>query len=55
MDDRAARIQALEKEIAELKAQWPIHSVKPWMLVRLEDLEEELERLKTEASKGTGS
>ena len=55
MDDRTARIQALEKEIAELKAQWPAHSVKPWMLARLEDLEDELENLKTEGAKPAGS
>jgi hypothetical protein len=39
------RIQELEREIADLKARWPKHSVPPAMLMRLEELEEELERL----------
>jgi len=38
------RIKELERQIAELKRQWPAHSVPPAMLQRLEDLEEELER-----------
>jgi hypothetical protein len=43
---REARIQELEQEIADLKARWPEHSVPPAMLMRLEELEEELERLR---------
>jgi len=39
------RINILEEQIAELKARWPAHSAQPWMLERLEDLEEELEAL----------
>jgi hypothetical protein len=39
------QIAALEKKIADLKAQWPAHSVKPWMLQQLEDLEDELLQL----------
>jgi hypothetical protein len=39
---REARIQELEREIADLKARWPKHSVPPAMLIRLEELEEEL-------------
>jgi hypothetical protein len=42
---REARIQELEQEIADLKARWPKHSVPPAMLMRLEELEEELEQL----------
>jgi hypothetical protein len=38
------RIKELEKQIAELKSQWPAHSVPPTMFQRLEELEEELER-----------
>ncbi len=38
------RIQQLGKEIEEVKAQWPAHSVPKWMLEKLEDLEDELER-----------
>ena len=40
----SARIKELEKQIAELKRQWPAHSVPPAMLQRLDELEEELER-----------
>lgn len=43
---RETRLQELEQEIADLKARWPKHSVPPAMLMRLEELEEELERLK---------
>jgi hypothetical protein len=38
-----ARIEELKKQIAELEARWPAHSVPPAMLQQLEDLEEELE------------
>jgi hypothetical protein len=38
------KIKALKKEIANLKNQWPAHSVSPTMLQRLDDLEEELEK-----------
>jgi len=48
MDDPKQRIQELEEQIAELKARWPAHSVQPWMLQQLEDLEAELEQLKQE-------
>jgi hypothetical protein len=44
-EKRETRIQELEREIADLKARWPKHSVPPAMLMRLEELEEELERL----------
>jgi hypothetical protein len=42
------RIIELENEIAQLKSQLPAHSLKPEMLVRIEELEDELERLKKE-------
>lgn len=38
------RIKELEKQIAELKSRWPAHSVKPAMVQRLDELEEELEK-----------
>jgi len=41
-----AQIKALEKKLADLKLRWPAHSLKPAMMVELEDLEEERERLK---------
>ena len=38
------KIKTLKKEIANLKTQWPAHSVSPTMLQRLDELEEELEK-----------
>lgn len=46
MDEREKRIRELEEIIADLKKRLPAHSVKPAMISRLEELEEELERLK---------
>lgn len=40
------RILELEAKIAELRSRIPPHSIPPRMLEELEDLEEELERLK---------
>jgi hypothetical protein len=37
------KIEALKKEIENLKRQWPAHSVPAAMLQRLDDLEEELQ------------
>jgi len=42
------KVKKLEEEIADLKARWPAHSVKPSMLQKLEELEEELEKAKRE-------
>ena len=50
MDKRTQRINELEEEIRTLKAQWPAHSVKAWMLQQLENLEEELASLKRKTS-----
>ena len=47
MPDRQARIAELERLIEELKQRLPAHSVKPQMIRELEDLEDELENLKT--------
>jgi len=38
------KVKKLEEEIADLKARWPAHSVKPSMLQKLEELEEKLEQ-----------
>jgi len=46
-EDKIQRIKYLEKSIQELKSQLPAHSVKPEMLMRIEELEEELEKLKS--------
>ena len=40
------QIRAVEIKITELKSRWPYHSVQPRMVVELEDLEEERERLR---------
>ena len=44
------QIAKLEKEIAELKARLPKHSVPAAMIIELEDLEDELERLRAQAA-----
>ncbi len=41
----AERRAQLERELADLKARWPKHTVPPTMIMRLEELEEKLERL----------
>lgn len=46
MDDE--RIRELEEAIADLKARWPAHSVKPQMWQQLDDLEEKLEQARAE-------
>ncbi|MGD8474989.1 MAG: histidine kinase [Anaerolineae bacterium] len=45
------RIAQLEKEIEQVKARLPKHSVPPAMIIELEDLEEELEMLKAQESR----
>lgn len=49
MDDHKKKIKEIEEEIADLRSRLPAHSVKPNMITRLEELEEELERLKEES------
>ena len=44
------KLKKLEKQIEELKARWPAHSVPPSMYERLEELEEELEKLESTKS-----
>lgn len=46
------RIAQLEKEIEEVKARLPKHSVPPAMIIELEELEEELEMLRARESHG---
>ena len=46
MDDREKRIKELETQITDLKKRFPAHSVKPEMVILLEELEDELENLK---------
>ena len=40
------RVNEIKGKIADLKARWPAHSVKPSMWQQLEELEEELEEAK---------
>ena len=42
------KIQELEKKIAELKRQFPAHSIPPAMMHLLDDLEEQLEEARRE-------
>jgi hypothetical protein len=44
--DIAAQIVKVEMQIADLKARMPKHSVPACMMIELDDLEEELARLK---------
>ena len=46
--DTKKRINELKEEIAQLKSQLPAHSPKPEMLIMIEELEDELERLNKE-------
>jgi restriction endonuclease S subunit len=46
--DREDKIKQLEKEIRDLRARLPAHSVKPAMLQELESLEEQLDILLAE-------
>jgi uncharacterized small protein (DUF1192 family) len=48
MSHKEDKIRQLEQEIEELMQQWPAHSVSPALLQHLEDLEDELERLKAQ-------
>jgi hypothetical protein len=41
-----ARIIELESELEQLRSQIPAHSMKPEMLLRMEDLEDELKQLR---------
>ena len=50
----ATHIVELEKQIADLKARLPKHSVPPAMMIELEELEEALARLKDEETKECG-
>jgi hypothetical protein len=44
----AEKVKEVEEKIADLKARWPAHSVKPSMWQELEDLEEELKKAQEE-------
>jgi hypothetical protein len=42
------KVKEIEAKIADLKARWPAHSVKPAMWQELENLEAELEEARKE-------
>jgi ribosomal protein L29 len=44
--DNEKRIKELEKEIADIRGRIPAHSINPAMIMELEELEDELEKLK---------
>ncbi len=44
--DNEERIKELEREIADIKGRMPAHSINPAMIIELEELEDELEKLK---------
>lgn len=46
MTDGGERIKELERELADLERRLPAHSVRPAMLLRMEEIEEELARLR---------
>lgn len=46
-DPRIARLDRLRRERDEVQASLPAHSVPPAMLIRLEDLEEQIAALET--------
>jgi len=38
-------LKKLQRALRDLRARWPAHSVKPEMIIQLEDLEEEIANL----------
>jgi hypothetical protein len=48
MEDLSAKIKELEAKIAEVKSRFPYHSIQPYLIHELEDLEEQLETLKAQ-------
>jgi polyhydroxyalkanoate synthesis regulator phasin len=47
-DELTAKIERLKQELRELNASLPAHSVRPHQLIRIEELEEEIEALEGE-------
>jgi hypothetical protein len=45
-DSRTERLTALEREYAEVRASLPAHSTPPALLIRLEELEEAIAKLR---------
>jgi len=49
----AQRIAQLEREIEEIKARLPKHSVPPSLIIELEDLEDELAMIRAREADGS--
>lgn len=49
------RLVRLQKELTDLKARWPAHSVKPELIRQYENLEEEIEMVKDHLLKNENS
>ncbi len=50
--EKVAELQQLEARLADLKRRMPAHSVRPAMLMEIEDLEEEIANLRAELREG---
>ncbi len=50
--DTRDELQRLEAELADLKARMPAHTPRPAMLMEMEDLEDEIARLRAELRDG---
>jgi len=50
MNDEPRSIEEIEAELEDLKGRLPAHSVRPHMMIRLEELEDELEAAKKRAA-----
>jgi hypothetical protein len=51
MMDDIDRLRQLEKQLVDLKARMPAHTVRPAMMMELEDLEEAIEDLRARVTR----
>lgn len=55
LDDQVAqRIAELKRQLADLQARLPAHSIPPVMLIEMEEIEDKLARLQSELEKQSG-
>jgi hypothetical protein len=52
MDREPRSIEVIEAELEDLKGRMPAHSVRPHMMIQLEELEDELAAAKKRAGEG---
>ena len=52
MDKEPRSIEEIEAELEDLKGRMPAHSVRPHMMLKLEELEDELEAARKRAAAG---